>query len=191
MKISGPLCSLCIVIIAAVSLLVSCAGDAEPGDDSYDYYDISEAVDDLSAQLKISYEDTLESADIDDPEKQRLAILDCVDSQGTKTKLGNNISAALQSKMFDPELFSLLERERIASLLEEYSFNQSGMVEEVSASELGKLLGAEIVVVASYSTEVDAEWEETRYRINARIVNLETGEILGIGRVAYVVEEIE
>jgi curli biogenesis system outer membrane secretion channel CsgG len=181
-----------IVTAAALyGLLMSCAGGGQPGDDSYDYYEMSEAMEDLAGQLQYSYEDTYEARDMDEPVKMRLAILNCVDADGNKTPIGKQISVTLQSKLFNPDLFSLLERERIAGLLEEYTFNNSGMVEEVSASELGKLLGAEIVLVTSYTAEVDTEWEETRYRINARIVNLETGEILGIGRVAYVVEEIE
>lgn len=173
-------------------LFVSCVGSGEPGDDSIDYYDISEATEELALQLRNSYKNTNATLGTTVPEKKRLAILDCVDAEGAKTPLGKQISATLQSEMFNPELFSLLERERIEGLLDEYTFNNSGMVEEVSASELGKLLGAEIVVVTSYTSEEDTFWEETRYRISARIVDLETGEILGIGRVAYVViDQIE
>jgi hypothetical protein len=185
-KIGIP--GIAVLLIMLCTLVVSCVSNGAPGDDSYDYYDISEAMEDLSRQLQTSYEDTHEIMETTGPDKRRLAILDCVDEEGTKTPLGKKISGTLQSEIFNPELFSLLERERIAGLLEEYTFNNSGMVEEVSASELGKLLGAEIVVVTSYTSEADTFWEETRYRISARIVDLETGEILAIGRVAYVVE---
>lgn len=182
-----------IVILTAAVLLsasfLSCVSDSEPGDDSYDYYDISEAVEDLAGQLQTSYQQNNESSGLEKPDKKRLAILECVDSDGDQTELGIEVTSALQSRMFNPDRFALLERDQIESMLEEYTFNNSGMVEEVSASELGKLLGAEIVVVSSYTEEYDDEWEEIRYRISARIVNLETGEILGIGRVAYVEEE--
>jgi hypothetical protein len=181
-----------LTLLTAVVLtfgLFSCAGGAEPGDDSWDYYDISEAIDELSEQLMNSYQDTYEARTGEGPPAKRLAILDTVDVNGETTEIGKEISATLQSKLFNPELYSLLERDQIAGLLQEYTFNQSGMVEEITSAELGKLLGAEIVVVCSYGTEEDDLWEETRYRISARIVDLETGEIFAIGRVAYVVEE--
>lgn len=179
------------MVTAALSWasLLSCVSDSEPGDDSYDYYDISEAVEDLARQLQISYENNSKSEGIEEPDKKRLAILESVDAEGNRTGFGKEITSALQSKMFNPELFALLERDQIESMVGEYTFNSSGMVEEVTASELGKLLGAEIVVLSSYTDKYDDEGEETRYRISARIVDLETGEILGIGRVTYVVEE--
>jgi curli biogenesis system outer membrane secretion channel CsgG len=178
-----------VALLITVNLIISCFSSGEPGDDSYDYYDISEAVNDLALQLQNSYKNTHEIMEISEMKKKRLAILDCVDAEGIKTPLGKQISGTLQSEIFNPGLFSLLERERIENMLDEYTFSNSGMVEEVSASELGKLLGAEIVVVISYTSEVDSFWEETRYKISARIVNLETGEILGIGRVAFIVPD--
>jgi len=182
---------ICLLLIVIIGFSVlSCAGGPEPGDDSWDYYEISEAIEDLAEQLMTSYEDTYQIRMDEKPPVRRLALLETVNAEGNKTEIGKEITSTLQSKLFYPELFSLLEREQIASLLEEYTFNQSGMVEELSSAELGNLLGAEIVLICSYSIEIDEEWEESRYRIGARIVDLETGEIFGIGRVAYAVEEI-
>jgi hypothetical protein len=63
------------------------------------------------------------------------------------------------------------------------------MVDEMSTAELGGLLGAELVVVGSYTAEADGWSNELIARIDARIVDLETGEIVGIGRVTYVAAE--
>lgn len=170
--------------------ILSCAGGPESSDDSTSFYEISSSVENLANQLTNSYKDTYQARSGEQPPIRRLALLETVNAKGNKTAIGKELTSTLQSKMFDPRLFSLLERERIESLLEEYTLNQSGMVEELSSAELGKLLGAEIVIVSSYSIELDHEWDESMYRISSRIVDLETGEILGVGLVAYVVEGI-
>jgi len=97
---------------------------------------------------------------------------------------------SLNLRYLSQEGISLFSQDQISGLLEEYTFNQSGMVEEISSAELGKLLGAELVIVCSYSIEVDHKWDSSQYRIGARIVDLETGEIWGVGRVTYAVDGI-
>lgn len=177
---------MCVFIVG----LFSCLSDSEPGDDTRDIYEFAEATDELANQLTKSYNDTLKARSIDGPSVRRLALLETVNVEGEKTVFGKEITSSLQSKMFNPKLFILLERDRISGLLEEYTFNESGMVEEISSAELGKLLGAELVIVCSYSIEVDNKWNASRYRIGTRIVDLETGELWGVGRVTYTVDGI-
>jgi hypothetical protein len=179
-----------LIMCVFVTSLLSCVSDSKPGDDTRVIFEFAEATDELAKQLTKSYNDTLKARSIDRPSVRRLALLNTVNVEGEKTVFGKEIASSLQSKMFNPKLFTLLERDRISGLLEEYTFNESGMVEEISSAELGKLLGAELVIVCSYSIEVDHKWNESRYRIGARIVDLETGEIWGVGRVTYAVDGI-
>jgi hypothetical protein len=179
-----------LIVCVFITSLFSCLSDSEPGDDTRIFYNFSEATNELSHQLTKSYDESLKARSIDAPSVKRLALLETVNAEGEKTVFGKEIASSLQSKMFNPQLFILLERHRISGLLEEYTFNQSGMVEEISSAELGKLLGAELVIVCSYSIEVDHKWNESQYRISARIVDLETGEIWGVGLVTYSVDGI-
>lgn len=101
-----------------------------------------------------------------------------------KTKSGVLLSSLAQSGRY-----RVIEREKLAALIQEQEFGESGIVDANSATELGKILGVDAVVLTSISrieykrsvlfgliawvrkkrVEVDME---------SRIVFVETGEVL-------------
>lgn len=66
--------------------------------------------------------------------------------------------------------FDVVERAKLESLLQEMALGQSGLVEESSASEVGKMLGAQYLVFGSFMNLY-----KNQFRIDVRIVNVETG----------------
>jgi len=104
----------------------------------------------------------------------KLAVLQFVNQNGDRSELGKIISNNLQSKLFDPSLFTLLERERIDSILEEHEFNKTGLVSESSMKQLGKLLGTDLILAGTLNIE------KSFLKISSRIVNVESGAILSI-----------
>jgi TolB-like protein len=66
----------------------------------------------------------------------------------------------------------VVERARLKAVLEELKLGQSGKVDAASASRVGKLLGARFLVLGSFFDL------RTTLRIDARVVEVETGRIL-------------
>jgi TolB-like protein len=84
--------------------------------------------------------------------------------EGLAQMLISDFSAAPQVRV--------VERARLRALLEEQKLGQSGKVDPASASRVGKLLGARFLVLGSFFDLKDV------LRIDARVVEVETGRIL-------------
>ncbi|MDO8734540.1 MAG: CsgG/HfaB family protein [Elusimicrobiota bacterium] len=67
--------------------------------------------------------------------------------------------------------FRVVEREKLNKILEEQKLNQSGIVDEVAAVKIGKILGATEIVLGSIT-----QLGKTIV-ISARLIKVETGEI--------------
>lgn len=132
--------------------------------------EFDEVIKTLSFRLKEKYS-------VKEKKVMRIAVLPFVNDDGKKSKLGVTVANTLQEFMFAPEKYVLLERERVDSLIEEFSFNNSGYVENVSYEKLGNLLGADVVVLGTISHA------NSQIKINSRIVELQTGSILSIAHV--------
>ncbi|MEO0248324.1 MAG: CsgG/HfaB family protein [candidate division WOR-3 bacterium] len=74
--------------------------------------------------------------------------------------------------------FSAVERSRVETILNEQEFGYSGAVDPSTAAKLGKLMGADAVLISQASDRYDAEYESWEVTISGRIVSVETGEIL-------------
>ena len=69
-------------------------------------------------------------------------------------------------------IVQLVERSRLQSVIDEQNLGLSGVLDEESATEVGRLLGAQAVILGSYLLEGD------RFQVNARMIDTETGRVL-------------
>ena len=95
-------------------------------------------------------------------------------------------------------VFTVVERERLQQVLKEVTLGQSGVVDEGSAAEVGRLLGVDAIIVGNVNVsfrdrwfkenredkqkrtyEVDCERRTANVTAAIRIVNIETGAIIG------------
>jgi len=74
--------------------------------------------------------------------------------------------------------FSAVERSKVETILNEQEFGYSGAVDPSTAARLGKLMGADAVLIAQASDKYDPEYESWEVTLSGRIVSVETGEIL-------------
>ncbi len=77
------------------------------------------------------------------------------------TDLSNNVST-----------LKLIERDKIQALLKEIALSQSGSIDKSTAIRAGKILGAQAITFGSFMVL------EEQVRIDARIVKVETSEVL-------------
>lgn len=67
---------------------------------------------------------------------------------------------------------TIIEREKIQSLLKEVALSQSGSVDKATAVRVGRILGAQAIAFGSFMVLMD------QVRIDVRIVKVETSEML-------------
>jgi len=67
----------------------------------------------------------------------------------------------------------IVERERLEDILKELELGSSGKIDPDTAAKVGKLIGARYLVVGSYFDLFGS------LRIDSRLLNVETGEIIG------------
>jgi TolB-like protein len=101
--------------------------------------------------------------------KVRIAILDFQDID-TERSIGRAAAENLRNALIERQRFIVVERAQIQQALQEQVFIQSGMVDSRQAVTIGKLLGANIIVVGSV-TKLGRT-----FTINARFIDVQTGE---------------
>lgn len=104
------------------------------------------------------------------------------------------VSEFVIEQLLDSERFNVIEREMLEAIMKEHSFNMSGMVDPMTAVQIGKLAGVRYLVAgsvtglstkksgASYS---DSQWGGAGFNKNtvianvtARFIDVETGRIV-------------
>ena len=67
----------------------------------------------------------------------------------------------------------VVDRQNITKIVKEYEFQASDLTDESTAVEIGKLSGADIIVIGSIS------YVGKQYYLNIKLISVETGEIIG------------
>jgi len=88
--------------------------------------------------------------------------------------LQKGIAGMLISEMALNPSARVVERENIQKLLDEQNLGQSGRVDPQTAAKVGKLVGARYVVLGTF---IDFYGD---FRVDARLVNVETSEIVRV-----------
>jgi len=67
----------------------------------------------------------------------------------------------------------VVDRQNIQKIIDEYEFQATGLTDENTAVEIGKLSGADIIVIGSINNVGD------RFYLNIKLIEVETAEIIG------------
>jgi curli biogenesis system outer membrane secretion channel CsgG len=122
---------------------------------------------------------------------------------GTNVDIGKGITDMLVTDLVKDGTYSIIERKALDKIMTEQNFSNSNRADPNSAAKIGKLLGVDAIVVGSI-TQFGNETKKTgiggnggtwggfgiggighsnskaNVSITARIVNVDTGEILGV-----------
>lgn len=112
-------------------------------------------------------------------EEQRpvLMVLDFPDPAGQITGLGRYASEELLAHLIREKKLRVVERRFIEKTTKEIEFGMSGLVHEDAAKSIGKLVGADGILTGSYTLIGE------HVKLQARIIDVETGELLATGGV--------
>ncbi|MDB4950016.1 MAG: putative Histone acetyltransferase [Gemmatimonadetes bacterium] len=117
------------------------------------------------------------AAQASSPNLPTLAVLDLTDggSIGPEAQdlsaLGKGLSAMLATEMSRNPRVRLVERDRIQALLGEQRLSLSGVADAATAVRVGRLLGAQYMVLGSYADVYG------QLRIDVHVVDVETGQV--------------
>jgi TolB-like protein len=104
-------------------------------------------------------------------QRPRLAVFDFDDkTPRAQTDYGEIIAEFFHSSVFHTKRFRVVEREQIKKVLQEQNFGSSDMADQSKAIVIGKILNVELILIGSVAKLGN------EYKINARIVNVQTGE---------------
>lgn len=124
--------------------------------------------------------------------KPRIAVMN-FENNSTWRYWGDNLGAAaadeLVTQLFQAGEFSVVERAQLAAILDEQDLGASGRVTPSTAAEIGKLLGAQLILTGSITQfsidtksggfrRLGVSYSEAESRLDVRIVNTTTGEIM-------------
>jgi TolB-like protein len=98
--------------------------------------------------------------------------------------LSGGIAETLIVKLSNVDTLQMVERIRLKEIMDEMKFSVSGMVDEKTAANVGKLAGAQILVVGAFQKAGN------RLRINGRFVEASTGKIIKTAEATGVTGEI-
>ena len=100
---------------------------------------------------------------------------------------------AMSAELVKTEKFRMIERSRIDALMTELKLQDTGLIDPQTPLKVGKQLGAQAVIVGSIvNVSVRDEWRSVKFaekttrfaeiEAEARLILVETGELLGSGR---------
>lgn len=109
-----------------------------------------------------------------DANAKRLAIIYFENTSGEKSlnKLQKGLAGMLISDLSNVNMLSIVERDKLEELLKEQKISNSKDFNSNTAAKIGKLTGAEIIMTGAYFEMFGS------VRIDARFIDVETGEIL-------------
>jgi TolB-like protein len=105
---------------------------------------------------------------------KRLAIISFDNTSGKESEygdLGGPLRDMLTTDLNSVKNLTMVDRQALEKLLNEQNLNNSKSFDQATATKLGKLLGAEIIITGTYF-----EFFGT-LRVDAKFINVETGEI--------------
>lgn len=82
-----------------------------------------------------------------------------------KGNTGKDFADIITSKLFESGKFDVLDRENINSLLEEHKLGMSGIVDESTAMQMGKVIGASALIAGKAESKKDIKrWKGDPWR---------------------------
>jgi TolB-like protein len=105
---------------------------------------------------------------------KRIAIIyfDNSSSEPALDKLKKGLADMLITDLSNINMLTIVERDKIESILQEQKLNNSKDFDPNTASKLGKLLGAQIILTGGYFEMMGS------LRVDARFIDVQTGKIL-------------
>ena len=108
----------------------------------------------------------------DDPKRVAILYFDNTSGESKMEKLKKGLADMLITDLSNVSTLSIVERDKLEEIIKEQKLSHSKDFDAKTAAKLGKLLGAQIILTGSFFEMFGT------FRIDARFIDVETGEIL-------------
>ena len=109
--------------------------------------------------------------------KSKIAIIEFSDLEGNKIKMGKYIAEELTTRLFKTKKFDVVERSMLEKILKEQQLSLTGLLDEESAKQLGKILGVDAICSGTITDLSNT------IKINARLISTETGSLFSVASI--------
>ncbi len=109
----------------------------------------------------------------------RMAVFPFLNTRDNEAgQLGVYCSNKLSVALFGFKNVQMVERQQLDKAVEELALTLSGRFDEATIKSVGQFLGVDAIVVGSYTVP-----ERVGADVTARVIEIKTGEILGVGSI--------
>ncbi|MBM9576115.1 penicillin-binding protein activator LpoB [Leptospira sp. 201903070] len=162
------------IIFFLLFFLSACSSSGRPGKRNVPK-ELSTVLQELSSSLKKQIQTNRESSLPDRKNALKMAILPLLNENGSVTNLGSYIAGQLLTQMNEPGKLILVEKSQLNRLIDELTFQKSGLVLSDKSLEIGKLSGVDLILLGS------VQFNDQTFVLQLRVVSLQSGEILALG----------
>ncbi|MBN1408799.1 MAG: hypothetical protein JW956_13465 [Calditrichaceae bacterium] len=117
-------------------------------------------------------------------QKSKIAVIEFSNLDGKITEFGRFIAEELITRLYMTNQFDVIERQMLNKVMNEHSLNLSGMIDESSAKELGRILGVDAICTGSITDLGES------VKINARLISTETGKLFSVASVNIIKDDV-
>ena len=107
---------------------------------------------------------------------KRVAVFLTDGNRGVVSPLSTYLAEKITAALYDSRAATVVERTRLTRIMDELALTASPRFDDHSVKSVGKLAGVDAIVMGVYSTVGTSVIE-----INARLVSVETAELLAVG----------
>jgi len=126
--------------------------------------------DDILSKTIYSYADSLSQLL---PVGSTVFINDHSDFNGVTSYFGKYVAVKISNRLTKNKNFTVVDRNSIELILKEQKLQYSGVVDEKTAVELGKMVGASVIVFGSITEFTD------KVSIDSKILSVQTAKVIG------------
>lgn len=166
------------IIFISLIFLADCAGNGR-GSKRNLPKPLNEVLTETAANLKKQISTNRDSSFADKKNALKLAILPLLNENGASVLLGTRISLQLLPQMSDPGKIILVEKTQLNRLIDEQTFQKSGLVLSDKNLEIGKLAGADLLLLGT------VQFNDQTFLLQLRVVSLQSGEILALSESVF------
>ncbi|MDH4262729.1 MAG: CsgG/HfaB family protein [Spirochaetia bacterium] len=112
-------------------------------------------------------------------DKKKAAILPFQSLDQKNESAGKIVSEDIIVNIVNDHKIDVVERTQVDKLLSELQFNQTGVIDSDKAKKIGKGLGADVIVMGSYSEFQSIFTKESMLKFNIKVVDTETFKVIG------------
>ena len=170
-----------LIIIVLLLLLTSCATTQKQPIVKIETIEKPEITNNLDNSL--SDLTTQITNSITEDGKKKIAVIEFSDLEGNVTQFGKYLAEELITRLFRTKKFEVVERQLLNKIISEQKLSITGMIDENSAKELGRILGVDAIVSGTI-TDLGIS-----LKVNARIISTETGKVFGVAGTKIVKDE--